>query len=67
MNHVGNQFWATSQQNSIIPDSIFYPEKPSKDSQIEELVRMLYNCDERSMNVIRATVKASLEGQRGDN
>jgi transcriptional regulator with XRE-family HTH domain len=47
----------------IQPDSIFYPEKPSKDSQIEDLVRMLYNCDERSMKVIRATVKASLESQ----
>ena len=44
-------------------DAIFYPEKPSKDSQAEDLVRMLYNCDERSMKIILATVKAALESQ----
>ena len=48
---------------SILPDLIFYPEKPSKDSEIENLVRMLYNCDERSMQIIKATVKAALESQ----
>mgnify|MGYP000063967563 CR=1 FL=1 len=34
---------------AIPADSIFYPEKPSKDSEIENLVRMLYGCNERSM------------------
>ena len=48
---------------NIQPDLIFYPEKPSKDSRVEDLVRMLHNCDERSLKVIRATVKAALEGQ----
>ena len=48
---------------SISADSIFYPEKPSKDSEIDDLVRMLYNCDDRSMKIIRATVKAALESQ----
>ena len=48
---------------SIDPDSIFYPEKPSKDSEVENLVRMLYNCDERSMSIIKATVKAALDSQ----
>ena len=48
---------------NIQPDLIFYPEKPSKDSRIEDLIRMLYNCDERSMKVIRATVKAALDSQ----
>lgn len=48
---------------AISSDSIFYPEKPSKDSEIEDLVRMLYNCDERSMQIIKATVKAALESQ----
>lgn len=48
---------------SILPDLIFYPEKPSKDSEVENLVRMLYNCDERSMSIIKATVKAALESQ----
>ena len=48
---------------NISADSIFYPEKPSKDSEIDDLVRMLYNCDDRSMKIIRATVKAVLESQ----
>ena len=48
---------------AIDANSIFYPEKPSKDSEIDDLVRILYNCDDRSMKIIRATVKAALESQ----
>lgn len=48
---------------AINPDLIFYPDKPCKDTEIEDLVRMLYNCDERSMKIIKATVKAVLESQ----
>lgn len=48
---------------SIDANLIFYPEKPSKDSEAEDLVRMLYNCDDRSIKIIRATVKAVLESQ----
>lgn len=44
-------------------DLIFYPDKPCKDTEIEDLIRMLYNCDERSMEIIKATVKAALESQ----
>lgn len=43
---------------SISPDSIFYPEKPSRDSEVENLIRMLYKCDERSLEVVKATAKA---------
>lgn len=43
---------------SIEPDLIFYPEKTSKNSEIEDLIRMLYNCDEDLLEVIKATVKA---------
>ena len=49
---------------AIDGNSIFYPEKPSKDSEIDDLVRMLYNCDDRSLKIIRATVKTALEGQQ---
>ena len=49
---------------SIDGNLIFYPEKPSKDSEIGDLVCMLYNCDDRSLKIIRATVKAALEGQQ---
>lgn len=48
---------------NISADSIFYPEKPSKDSEVEDLVRMLYNCDDRSMKIVKATAKAALESQ----
>lgn len=46
---------------SISADSIFYPEKPSKDSEVENLLRMLSACDERSLEVVKATVKALIE------
>jgi transcriptional regulator with XRE-family HTH domain len=48
---------------SILPDLIFYPEKPAKDSEVEKIARMLYNCDERSMEIIKATAKAAVESQ----
>ena len=46
---------------SISADSIFYPEKPSNDSEIESLLRMLSFCDERSLEVVKATVKALID------
>ena len=48
---------------SIVPDQIFFPEKQIKDSEMESLVRMLCNCDERSMQIIKATIKAALDSQ----
>lgn len=51
---------------NISADSIFYPEKPSKDSEVENLIRVLYNCDDRSMKIIKATAKAALESQSGE-
>lgn len=46
---------------SISPDSIFYPEKPFKDSEVENLIHMLYRCDERSLQVVKATAKALID------
>ena len=46
---------------NILPDSIFYPEKPSKDSEVENLLRMLSVCDERSLEVVKATAKALID------
>lgn len=43
---------------SISPDLIFYPEKSFKDSEMENLIRMLYKCDKRSLEVVKATAKA---------
>ena len=45
---------------------IFYPEKQVKDSEVEDLVRMLYSCDDRSLKIIRATVKTALESQQNN-
>ena len=46
---------------NISADSIFYPEKPSKDSEVENLLRMLSACDERSLAVVKATAKALID------
>lgn len=46
---------------SISPDLIFYPEKPTKDSEVENLLRMLSDCDDRSLQVIKATAKALID------
>ncbi len=46
---------------SISSDSIFYPEKPSKESGIEDIVHMLHNCNDRDLEIIKATVKAMNE------
>lgn len=43
---------------AISPDTIFYPENPSVDAEVENLIRRLYNCDERSVEVIKATASA---------
>lgn len=45
----------------ISPDLIFYPEKPSKDSEVENLLRQLSDCDDRSLQVIKATAKALID------
>ena len=46
---------------SVDANSIFYPEKPSKDSEVENLLRMLSACDERSLEVVKATAKALID------
>ena len=48
---------------AIVPDQIFFPEKQVQESEMESLVRMLYSCDERSIQIIKATIKAALESQ----
>ena len=53
---------------SISPDLIFYPERSDKDSEIENLIRRLYSCDERSIEVIKATAIALIDtAQRKDS
>ena len=45
----------------ISPDLIFYPERSDQDSEIEDLIRRLYNCDERFLEVIKATATALMD------
>ena len=45
----------------IIPDLIFYPEKSTKQTRIENLVRMLSVCDDNELALVMATVKALVE------
>lgn len=52
---------------SIVPDLIFYPEHSSKDSEVENLIRLLYNCDERSLEVVKATAKALIDTASKNN
>ena len=44
----------------IPADNIFYPESISENSDINKIVRMLYDCDERSIIIILATVQAAI-------
>ena len=53
----------THRELAIVPDQIFFPEKQVEESEMESLVRMLYSCDERSIQIIKATIKAALESQ----
>ena len=46
---------------SISSDLIFYPERLSTDSELENLIRRLYSLDERFLDVIKATANALLE------
>lgn len=49
---------------AIPPDLIFWPEKQADESEIADLTRMLYNCDSRSLAIIKATIIAALESQK---
>ena len=45
----------------IDPYKIFYPEKLSKESEIENLIRMLYSCDNRTLKTIISTAKVIIK------
>lgn len=46
---------------SIDPNEIFYPEKQSEDSEIGHLLRMLAECDNRALQVVKATIQALID------
>ncbi|NLD49907.1 MAG: helix-turn-helix transcriptional regulator [Clostridiaceae bacterium] len=47
----------------ISADTIFYPENQHTDTKVEQLVRLLYLCNERELKIATATVKALLENK----
>ena len=51
---------------SIDPELIFYPEKSTKQDDMDILIRMLYQCDERALRIIKASIKAALESQHDE-
>lgn len=46
---------------SIPADTIFYPERTSVESEMEELLRMLCSCDRRFLPVAKATLQALID------
>lgn len=59
-----NTLFKLIRELNLSPDMIFYPEKSSTTSEIESLAHMLHSCDERSLQIIKATVKAAIESQQ---
>ena len=43
---------------NVSADSFFYPEKRTDDTEVDHLLRMLCNADERALEVIKATATA---------
>lgn len=43
---------------NVSADIFFYPEKRTDDTEVDHLLRMLCNADERALEVIKATAMA---------
>lgn len=43
---------------SIDPDKIFYPEKQTRDSEMENFLRAFYKCDEKELKIVQAMIIA---------
>lgn len=46
---------------AISPDLLFYPEKPTQDSEVDALIRKLATCDERAVKVAKATIQSLID------
>lgn len=47
----------------ISTDMIFYHESKSVDTKVEKLIRQFYQCDEREIEVVLATVNSLLDNK----
>lgn len=45
---------------AIAPDRIFYPEKSQVDIEMESLIRQLYCCDDRSLELAKTLISTIL-------
>lgn len=46
---------------AISPDLLFYPEKPTQDSEVDNMIRKLATCDERAIEVAKATIQSLID------
>ena len=56
--------FALIRELSISHDLIFYPVKQTENSEMEDLIHQLYNCDARSLEVIKATAAALIQSNK---
>lgn len=47
----------------ISADTIFYPENQHANTKVEQLVRLLYLCDDRELKIATATITALLDNK----
>jgi transcriptional regulator with XRE-family HTH domain len=48
---------------SISADTIFYPENHYTNTRVEQLVRLLYLCDDRELNIATTIIQALIENK----
>jgi len=48
----------------IPADDIFYPENKTATTDVERLIRLIYECDERDICVLTSTAKALLDSKK---
>lgn len=48
---------------TIESDKIFYPDNPHVDNKIDQLIRLLYQCDDRELKIATATIKALIDNK----
>ena len=48
---------------SIDPDKIFYPEKSNKETEIENLTRMIYRCNTKELTFLKIAIRVFSEMQ----
>jgi len=48
---------------SISADTIFYPENQHVDTKVEQLMRLLYLCNERELKIATATIQALFDNK----